>query len=185
MNKIKPLVFCALFATLMALGAFIKIPGPLLPITLQTFFAVLAGLLLGPKYGFLAMLIYMLVGLLGVPVFTAGGGIGYVLRPSFGYIIGFCVCAFIAGLAPRMASTMRAVLPAAFGGLCALYAAGLTYYAVLCRFVLALPLSARELFLYGFLLPLPGDVICTFLGVRVAGRLRHAIRLPFFEKKKS
>ena len=64
------MVLCALFAALIAIGAFIRIPVPYVPITFQGFFVLLAGFLLGPKYGAASMLIYIAVGLVGIPVFT-------------------------------------------------------------------------------------------------------------------
>ena len=95
------MILCALFASLIAIGAFIKIPIPYVPITFQGFFVLLAGFLLGPKYGCISMLIYIAVGLVGFPVFTAGGGIMYVLQPTFGYLAGFAVCAYVAGARAR------------------------------------------------------------------------------------
>ena len=69
------------------------------PITLQTFFAILAGLILGSRKGALACTIYMCVGLAGAPVFARfGGGIGQILSPTFGFIITFIFAAFVAGL---------------------------------------------------------------------------------------
>ncbi|MDE7075976.1 MAG: biotin transporter BioY, partial [Clostridia bacterium] len=88
---------CAVFVALMIAGAYIKIPFPFMPLTFQTVFAVLAGLLLGWKKGIIAMTVYAFVGLVGLPVFTSGGGFSYVLMPSFGYIIGFIASAGVAG----------------------------------------------------------------------------------------
>lgn len=95
--KTRQMILCALFAALTAAGIFVRIPIPGTPIlfTLQTFFVFLAGLLLEPKYAFLSQVVYLAVGLLGIPVFTKGGGISYVLEPSFGFLLGFCVCAFL------------------------------------------------------------------------------------------
>lgn len=90
---------CAVFVALMIAGAFIKIPFPFMPLTFQTVFAVLAGLLLGWRKGMLAMSAYAIMGLIGIPVFTAGGGIFYVTMPSFGYILGFIASAGVAGIA--------------------------------------------------------------------------------------
>ncbi|MBQ4431071.1 MAG: biotin transporter BioY, partial [Synergistaceae bacterium] len=86
------LTLCALFAALIAIGTHIKIPTPLLPLTFQTFFVVLAGLVLGGKYGALSVCVYVIAGLAGLPVFT-----GSALNPTFGYIIGFIPGAWIAG----------------------------------------------------------------------------------------
>lgn len=87
MTKTRSLVYCALFTALIAVGAFIKIPIPVVPFTLQYLFTMLAGILLGS----LSVLAYMILGLIGLPIFSEGGGIGYVFKPSFGYIIGFAL----------------------------------------------------------------------------------------------
>lgn len=89
---------CAIFVALMIAGAFIKIPFPFMPLTFQTVFAVLAGLLLGWKKGMISMAAYAVTGLIGIPVFTSGGGIFYVTMPSFGYILGFIASAGVAGI---------------------------------------------------------------------------------------
>ena len=88
---------CALFIALMVAAAYIQIPFPLVPLTFQTAVAVLCGLLLGAKKGVAAMTAYAVMGLLGLPVFSAGGGVYYFLKPSFGYILGFTASAFAGG----------------------------------------------------------------------------------------
>jgi biotin transport system substrate-specific component len=97
------MVFCALFAALTAAGVFIKIPipGTLMSFTLQTFFIFLAGLLLEPKFALISQAVYAAIGLIGLPVFMNGGGISYVLQPSFGFIIGFCVAAMLISMLVR------------------------------------------------------------------------------------
>lgn len=97
MGNTKNLVRMALLAALIAVGAFIRIPVPVCPFTLQFLFTMLAGLLLGSKYGALSVLVYLCVGLLGLPVFADGGGIGYVFQPTFGYLIGFCIASYVTG----------------------------------------------------------------------------------------
>jgi biotin transport system substrate-specific component len=101
--KLRKLLLCGIFAALTAAGSFLKIPVPGTPliITLQTFFVFMAGLMLEPKYAFFSQLTYAAIGLIGLPVFSEGGGIAYVLRPSFGFIVGFCVCAPLISLIVR------------------------------------------------------------------------------------
>ena len=104
------MVLAALFAALTAIGAFLQIPTGTVPITLQFLFTALAGLLLGWKWGAISQLLYVGIGLLGLPVFTQGGGIGYVLQPSFGFLLGLIPAAAIIGalmvLTPGVALTM-------------------------------------------------------------------------------
>ena len=69
--------------------------------TLQTFFVFLTGLMLEAKYALISQLVYMAIGLMGVPIFSTGGGIAYILSPTFGYIIGFAVSALIISLLVR------------------------------------------------------------------------------------
>lgn len=78
----RELTLCSLFAALIAIGAFLQIPLPNFDyFTLQFFFVLMAGMLLGARLGAMSAALYVLTGLLGIPVFAAGGGISYVLRP--------------------------------------------------------------------------------------------------------
>ena len=81
------MAICSLFTALTAVGAFIKIPIPVVPFTLQFLFTILAGLLLGARLGAVSMGAYAFLGLAGLPIFAEGGGFWYVLKPSFGYIL--------------------------------------------------------------------------------------------------
>ena len=66
----KNMILSALFVALIAIGAFIKIPVPVCPFTLQLLFTTLAGLLLGARLGFISVCVYIVIGLIGVPIFT-------------------------------------------------------------------------------------------------------------------
>lgn len=94
-----PLALCGLFTALMAVGAFIHIMVPLgiwqVTISLQIFVAVLAGLFLGRRLGFLSVLAYLVLGLAGLPVFAHGGGLGYLMKPTFGFLLGFPCAAWM------------------------------------------------------------------------------------------
>ena len=74
MNRTKNLMYCSLFTALIAVGAFIKIPIPVVPFTLQFLFTTLAGLLLDSKMGAVSVIAYMVLGLVGLPIFSEGGG---------------------------------------------------------------------------------------------------------------
>lgn len=99
--KTKELTTCALFAALIAIGAFIKVDIPLpmytMHFTFQWFFVLMAGFLLGAKLATISVIVYLSIGLVGVPVFAAGGGPAYIFRPGFGFLLGFVLAAFIIG----------------------------------------------------------------------------------------
>lgn len=119
---------CALFTALMIAGAFIKIPFPMVALTFQTVFAVLSGLLLGWKKGVIATSAYALLGLVGLPVFTNGGGIMYVTMPSFGYILGFILSAAIAGIAYVRFTKIWQIILIALAACAADYVVGICYF---------------------------------------------------------
>lgn len=96
--KTQELSLMALFLSLVILGAYIKIPLPFMVITLQLVFTNLTALILGSRKAVIICLVYMLMGLIGLPVFATGGGPAYILDPTFGYIAGFPLGILIAGI---------------------------------------------------------------------------------------
>ena len=99
--RLREMVLCGLFIALVAVGALIRIPVGSDVYTLQFMFTLLAGLLLGGRLGALAVGTYVLMGLVGIPVFASGGGPSYVLQPTFGYLVGFTVQAWVCGKMAR------------------------------------------------------------------------------------
>ena len=95
----KTMILCSLFTALIAIGAFIRIPLPVTVFTMQFIFVLLAGLLLGSKRGALSVFMYVLIGFVGFPIFTEGGGPTYLLKPTFGYLLAFILASYIVGYA--------------------------------------------------------------------------------------
>jgi len=92
------MVLSSLFAILTGIGAFITIPIGPVPITMQTLFTYLAGGVLGGRWGALSQVIYIILGLIGIPFFAGGeAGIGVLVGPTGGYLIGFVVGAYVTG----------------------------------------------------------------------------------------
>ena len=87
-KQITKTVLVALFAALVAAGAFIKIPFVPVPMTLQTLFALLAAACLPPSMAVSSIVIYIFLGAIGLPILTAGGGLAAVLGPTGGYLFG-------------------------------------------------------------------------------------------------
>ena len=176
------MILCALFAALIAVGAFIKVPLPTIPFTLQTFFVMLAGMLLGPKWGGLSAVVYLAVGLAGIPVFTQGGGLGYIFQPSFGYIVGFCFGAALTGWIARRKEkpSFWRLMASGFAGLGVIYVMGLIHYWVISTYYVGTGIGLWPLFLYGFLRTISGDIALCILASVLAGRL-----IPVLAKKRA
>lgn len=165
---------CALMVALMVAGAYIKIPFPLVPLTFQTVISVLAGLLLGWKKGAASMAVYCILGLVGVPVFAAGGGFFYVLKPSFGYILGFILSAAVAGLIIKdKKPTFLRCTVAAMAAFFTDYVIGIPYCMV------AAYLSGTEnlvnLFIAGNLAFMPKDAVLCFIAAIAAYKVLPVI----------
>lgn len=166
----------AMFAALMVAGAFIRIPWPFVPLTFQTAIAVLAGLLLGAKKGAAAMAVYAFMGLIGIPVFSSGGGFSYIFMPSFGYIIGFIGAAAAGGFVAGCGNSQRLVrmLTAAICALLVNYAVGIAYFIAVWEFNGYEGLWAAVVD-YN-LIYIPKDLILSVLAAIVAWRVRPVIR---------
>lgn len=177
-SNTKNRILCALFVALIAVGAFLKIPVPVVPFTLQFLFTMLAGLLLGARWGAAAVGIYILVGLIGFPVFAQGGGLGYVFQPSFGYILGFAAGAYVTGIVAHRSRRpgYGRLLAANFAGLGVVYLFGLVYYYFISHLYLHHPIAVGTLLLYGFLLAVPGDIVLCIVGAVLGKRLIPLIR---------
>lgn len=181
-RNIRELVLCALFTALIAVGAFIKISIPIEPFpmnfTLQLFFALLAGFLLGPRLGLISVCIYLILGLIGVPIFAAGGGFSYLIRPTFGFLLGFAFTAYLAGIiakrAPRL--NFRWLFLAAFAGMMAYYATGMVYFYVISNFVIDMPVTWGIVLVNCFLITLAPDTVLCLLAALLAIRLLPEIR---------
>lgn len=172
------LVLCGLFAALTAVGAFIQVPVPGMDyFTLQFFFVLMAGMLLGSKLGAISVAAYVFIGLVGVPIFAAGGGITYVLRPSFGYLLGFIVTAFVAGKLVEVLKFegIKKYLIAAFAGLVVCYVIGLTYKYFMLNFYVGEKTPVWLVFLDCFPLDLPGDIFLSILASICGKRLKPEV----------
>ncbi len=165
------------FAAATALGAYVSVPlpGTVVPVTLQTLFVVLSGLVLGPWLGAASQLTYLSIGLSGVPVFQgAVGGLGVLLRPSAGYLVAFPLASFAAGIVAGGArrgwlAELRLLAGAAFGSaLVLLFGA----------WWLGLLLGQARGFETGLLPFVPGDAVKVLVAFLAARRVRgHTLSL--------
>lgn len=127
--KVKRLIRISYFTMLTVIGALASYKCEPFPITLQAFFAVLSGIVLGGTDGAISQILYIAIGLVGLPVFAYGGGYKYVLEPTFGYLVGMAVGSFVAGIILRRFKTLNAgkVFGASLSGLACVYVLGTAY----------------------------------------------------------
>lgn len=140
-----------LFAVLTGVGALVSFPlafSPV-PVTLQTLAVVLAGAVLGPVWGPASQLLYIGAGISGLPVFAGGvAGPGVLAGPTGGYLVGFVVGAWIAGLTTRPGASVMRLFLGLLAAHAAIFVCGLSQLMI---FVGASPRSAVELGLLPFL----------------------------------
>lgn len=179
----------AMFVALTAIGANITSIVPFLviggvPITLQTFFAILAGLVLGSRLGAFSMFVYMMLGLAGVPVFAQfSGGIATVLSPTFGFVISFILVAYVAGKIRELNGRLISYVIASLIALIINYVIGTNWMYMAYQFWFEAPpeLSYGLVWLW-MVPPLPKDLILSGLAGVFAYRLAKSNMIIHYHK---
>lgn len=169
-TDIRKIIMCAFFSAMIIVGAYIRIPIPPVPVTLQTFFVLLSGMVLGSKFGMYSILTYIGLGIIGIPVFAGGtGGISSALMPTFGYVLGFVPAVYLAG--KMSGNTYNSYLTSAFVATGAVYICGAGYYLVLQEFILGGEVNLFDFVISFFAMSLPKDIAVCFVSSAVAKRL--------------
>jgi biotin transport system substrate-specific component len=177
------LTAAAMFVALMAVGANITSIAPFMvvggvPITLQTFFAILAGVVLGSRLGAIAMMVYAFVGLVGVPVFAQfGGGFGTFLKPTFGFIVSYVFTAYITGyIIEKMKNTVGVFAFAALVGMAINYLFGTNWMYAAYKIWAAAPDGfTYKLAWLWMVVPLPKDIVLAILAGVVGHRIKRTL----------
>lgn len=152
------------------------IPGTEIMVTTQVFFVLLCGLLLPPRYCLYTLGAYLLLGLLGLPVFTATVGPAVLVTPSFGYLLSFPFSAAAVSLAAAKWEHQKwGRYAAALLGLAVSYAISLPYIAALKALYLDAPLPLGALLSAYCFAFLPLDIVKAVLAAALAGRLERAL----------
>ena len=178
--SVKELALVSMFTALTAVGAMISIPLGEVPITLQTLFVILSGLILGPKLGPLSQIVYVTLGLVGVPIFAGfTGGLQSVMAPSFGFIISFIFVSYIVGLISHSGKGFSKfnIWLGAFIGTIAAYLIGLPYMYYILNMVMGKGLSFNMILHMGCILFLPGDFLKFIIASVIAMKI-----LPILKK---
>ena len=170
-KDLQRIVYASLLAALAAISAYFPIPIGPVPVILQNIFILLAGLLLGSRWGLISMGIYLLIGAIGLPVFSAGrGGIAHFFGPTGGYLFGYALCAFVTGLISERGTegTARDIVAVIVGDLM-LFVPGVPWL------VAVTGITWGKAFLVGMLPFLPGDAIKAAAAVLLAQAIRPII----------
>ena len=158
-ERTRTLVYSALFCALIIAGSYLRIPLPGgVPFTLQLFFVLLAGGFMGKK-GWIPSLLFIFMGLAGLPVFSSGGGIGYVMFPTFGYIAGFLPASFAVGTLYRSKDNRLKRLAVLLLGVIVIYLVGGIWLYIIKNYHLSIHLSMGNVIKYGMLAFMPYDFV--------------------------
>lgn len=177
-DRLKMLIVTALFATIIGIMAQITVPLPLVPITGQTLAIGLAATILGKKYGTLSVVIYIMLGIAGLPVFSGmSSGLGVVFGPTGGYIIGFLPATFIIGwilerfgftvTSAIIANIIGMIITLSFGSVWLKFVAELSWMAALTSGVIPF-----------IIVGIIKAVLAAIVGILVRNRLTSAKLLP-------
>ncbi len=174
-SKTKQLIICSLFAALTAILSQISIPLPFtpVPINLATLSVLLAGALLGKKVGAISQVVYALLGVIGLPVYANFmSGIGVILGPTGGYIIGYIIAAFVVGIIiEKSNNSLMTYIFSMCLGMISCYILGTAWFMYVTGNNL---MSSLVMCVFPFI---PGDIIKIILGAFLAKRLHNKIRI--------
>jgi biotin transport system substrate-specific component len=173
-DQLRMTVYTSLMVAFIAAGAFIQIPIGPVPIVLQNMFVLLAAILLGPVWGTACVAVYLMIGFAGLPVFAGGtSGIGKLVGPTGGYLLGYLPCAAAAGALSRLfGKNLPGDIIAMTAGSIIIYAAGVPWLKAVTA--MSWP-KAFSLGMYPFII---ADMIKIIAAGFIAKALRPAIRLP-------
>ena len=172
------LVICSIFASLTAILTQISIPLPPIPITMQVFAISLCGLVLGKRLGFISISIYVLLGSIGMPVFSHfNGGIGYILGPTGGFILSFPIMVYIVGYFSDKYKSIIGVYIGMIIGLLVSYIIGTIYF---CGITNTSFIKGLTLCVVPFIV---GDILKITLATVVGNKILKRINLRYVLKK--
>ena len=170
--KARDLVLVAVFTALTIVGAQIYIPIGNVPITLQVLFVILSGLILKGKKGFISQSAYVLMGLIGLPVFAGfKGGIVHIVGPTGGYIISFPIAAWIVGMLSKNRGFLRYMISSCIG-VVIIYILGFIWLGVYVK-------SLKSAFLMGVLPFIPWDILKALIASYIAYKYESYFKYDF------
>jgi biotin transport system substrate-specific component len=167
----------SLFAALLCVSSYVVIPIGPVPVTLQVLFVLLAGAVLGAEMGALSVVLWILLGTFGLPVFAGGkAGPMVLLGPTGGYLLGFVICAWIIGVLTRRHATSKIRIGASMLlGLSVAYAFGVAGFMASFAFFLQKPMTMHQALTIAVFPFVPFDLLKVALGVWLSPVLLSAL----------
>ncbi len=167
--NIRQMTLISLFAALTAVGAFISIPLYPVPLTLQTLFTLLAAMTLGSDMAASSQIIYVFLGIIGLPVFAGfKAGIGILFGPTGGFLFGFIISAYVIGkiIEVKKEKNFFYYFLAGLSGMIIIYITGIT------QLSLVTGIGIKRALLIGALPFLPGDILKIIAASFIASKLK-------------
>ncbi|MEA2087118.1 MAG: biotin transporter BioY [Candidatus Caldatribacteriota bacterium] len=167
--NIRQMTLISLFAALTAVGAFISIPLYPVPLTLQTLFTLLAAMTLGSVMGASSQIIYVMLGVIGLPVFAGfKAGIGILFGPTGGFLFGFIISAYVIGkiIEAKKEKNFFYYFLAGLSGMAIIYITGIT------QLSLVTGIGVKKALMVGMFPFLPGDILKIIAASFIASKLK-------------
>ncbi|NLA14561.1 MAG: biotin transporter BioY [Tissierellia bacterium] len=175
--SVRDITQIGIFTALTAVGAFISIPIGPVPITLQSFFVLLSGIMLGSKKAMFSQITYLLLGLIGFPIFSGfSGGLQHIFKPSFGFIIGYVAAAYVVGKLTEEKTASQYLWAAVFAGTLIIYTFGLPYMYYILNIMLNSNLSIVKILQLGMFAFIPGDMLKAVIIVFFAQKISPLLK---------
>ena len=176
MQNVSNIIKISLFTALICLFSFIKIP--VFPVSVSlAYFAINTIILISElKVSFISVLLYIILGLSGIPVFSQGGGIGYVFNMSFGYLLGFLAAPFVCEYAKKILKAKSSNMMLSIVNILVIYTFGCLYAWILSSIYLKTKMDIKYLITYFVLIFIPSDIFFAYLSSNIAGRLKRIVK---------
>jgi biotin transport system substrate-specific component len=160
----KDIISVLLFSILTGISAGFKIGIGAIPITMQTLIVLLSGAYLGSKKGAISQLTYLTIGITGIPWFSMGGGLAYILSPTFGYLVGFIPASYIIGMLIEKNRNILNIIKSFIFGNFFIYSFGILWLSRIFDLSKSLTIG-----LYPFIV---GDILKTFLAIIILKNIK-------------
>ena len=187
MFKTRNIAIMGIFLSLMVIGAYIQISLPtpfmVMHITMQLFVSIIIGLCLPLKLSSMTLMTYIFAGVMGLPIFATGGGLYYIAKPTFGFILGILLCGMMCSFLYHRChpKTIKDYFMIGLAGMSLYYISGIVYYFVMTRFILLTNVPLEIIIFNCFIVSIVPDTLITFFACVSARRLENVRKSVIYE----